>query len=292
MIVADNILDTIKQRFNFTVDKLPLRGPDNLKTPWYGLFRSDTSEPVGGGSVTDRYTPHTSDDVTALVEAAAPSFGGASRVQCGFSNGHWLAIEPTDQHRLAVFGTQDNVFPRLVIQAPYGGAGSFRASVGYYRDVCRNLSIMRQVSGVSVKIRHTFSLRAKMDELIEDFSRLAGGWQQLTATIQRMEQTQDNMVEFLRAIYPEPTTDSGRAVTMHRSRTEAIFRRLVRERVAVGRPDIPATWMVTGWEAYNAVQGYVQHDSNRRGNPTPVERIMLAANDAAVTRAEALVLAM
>lgn len=291
-IVGEDIIATLRQRYAFSVDKLPLRGPDNLSTPWYGLFRSDTQQPVGGGSVTQRYMPHTTDDVLALVEAAAPTFGGVSQVQCGFRDGHFLAIQPTREHRLSVFGSTDNVWPRLVINAPYGGKGSFRASIGYYRDVCRNLAILRQVSGVSVKIRHTNSLRSKMDELVEDFSRLAGGWEALSAQIQRMEQTQVNMVEFLRAVYGEPNQESGRAVTMHRNRTEAIFRRLVRERQAVGRPDLPSNWMVTGWEAYNAVQGYVQHDSIRRGSPTTMDRVMFAAGDAAVARAEALVLAV
>lgn len=291
-IVGDDIVATLRQRYDFTVDKLPLRGPDNLNTPWYGLFRSDNQQPVGGGSVTQRYMPHTTDDVLALVEAAAPTFGGVSQVQCGFRDGHFLAIQPTREHRLSVFGTTDNVWPRLVINAPYGGNGSFRASIGYYRDACRNLAILRQVSGVSVKIRHTDSLRSKMDELVEDFSRLAGGWEALSAHIQRMEQTQVNMVEFLRAVYGEPNQDTGRSATIHRNRTEAIFRRLVRERQVVGRPDIPDTWMVTGWEAFNAIQGYVQHDATRRGNPTSMDRIMFAANDAAVARAEALVLAV
>lgn len=292
-IVGENIVATIRQRYDFTVDKLPLRGPDNLNTPWYGLFRSDIGQPVGGGSVSERYMPHTTDDIVALVEAAAPTFGGVSQVQCGFRDGHYLAIQPTREHRLSVFGSTDNVWPRLVITAPYGGKGSFRASIGYFRDACRNLAILRQVSGVSVTIRHTNSLRSKMDELVEDFSRLAGGWQALSAHIQQMEQTQVNMVEFLRAVYGEPNQESGRSVTIHRNRTEAIFRRLMRERATVGRPPIQENdWTVTGWEAFNAIQGYAQHDATRRGNPTTMDRIMFAANDAAVARAEALVLAV
>lgn len=291
-IVSDDIVATLRQRYDFTVDKLPLRGPDNLKTPWYGLFRSDTGAAVGGNSVSERYMPHTHDDVLALVEASSSALGGVAQVQCGFRDGHFLSIQPSREQRLSVYGTSDNVWPRIVISAPYGGKGSFRATFAYFRDACRNLAMLRQVSGVSVTIRHTNSLRSKMDELIEDFSRLAGGWEALSAHIQRMEQTQVNMVEFLRAVYGEPNQDSGRAVTIHRNRTEAIFRRLVRERQVVGRPDIPDTWMVTGWEAFNAIQGYVQHDATRRGNPTSMDRIMFAANDAAVARAEALVLAV
>ena len=55
--------------FDFEVMKLPLSGADNHYTPWYGLFRDDTGDYVGSGSISERYVPHTSDDVCALVEA-------------------------------------------------------------------------------------------------------------------------------------------------------------------------------------------------------------------------------
>ena len=60
--------DSVKAAFDFSVDKFPLAGPDGMTTPWYGLFRSDNGRVVGNGSVTDRYVPHSSDDVMALTE--------------------------------------------------------------------------------------------------------------------------------------------------------------------------------------------------------------------------------
>lgn len=291
-VVATDISAHVRQRYNFSVDKFPLSGPDGMRTPYYGLFRSDTGQAVGGGSVSDRYCPHTTTDVQALVDAAATAFEGVASVQCGFRDGHWLAIQPTKEHRLAVYGTADNVFPRVIIDAPYGGKGSFQASVGYYRDACRNLARLRMVGGTSVKIRHTHSLRGRMDELIESFGQLQGAWGNMTEVIQRMEQRRVNMVEFLNAVYGEPDQDSGRSVTIHRNRTEAIFRRLTTERMKTGRPDIQTDWVVSAWEAFNAVQGYVQHDATRRGNPTSIDRIMFAATDAAVLRAEQLALAV
>jgi hypothetical protein len=50
--------------------------------------------------------------------------------------------------------------------------------------------------------------------------------------------------------------------------------------------------MVSGWEAYNAIQGYVQHDATRHGKADEMHRIVLAANDAAVQRAERLAFEM
>ena len=55
--------EKVREAFNFEVMKLPLTGADNHYTPWYGLFRDDTGSYVGSGSISDRYVPHTSDDV-------------------------------------------------------------------------------------------------------------------------------------------------------------------------------------------------------------------------------------
>jgi hypothetical protein len=291
-VIATDISAHVRTRYNFTVDKFPLRGPDGMRTNYYGLFRSDTSESVGGGSVSSRYCPHTTDDVLALVEAASTAFDGVAAVQCGFRDGHWLAVQPTNEHRVQVYGTADHVFPRLIIDAPYGGKGSFQASVGYYRDMCRNLARLQMVGGTTVKIRHTHGLRAQMDELIATFNGLRDGWSNMTTVIHRMEAKPVNMVEFLRSVYGEPDRDSGRSVTIHRNRTEAIFRRLTQERMRSGRPDMGTDWMVSAWEAFNAVQGYTQHDATRRGNPTSLDRIIFAAGDAAVARAEALAIAV
>ena len=42
-----NAIESVREAFDFTVEKFPLSGPDGLKTPFYGLFRSDNSKLVG-----------------------------------------------------------------------------------------------------------------------------------------------------------------------------------------------------------------------------------------------------
>lgn len=290
-MLSGDIVGKVQDAFNFSVDKFPLAGPDGLRTPWYGLFRSDSNTVVGKGSVTARYQPHQTDDVLALVEASAAAFEGVADVRCYFRNGHYVAVQPTKEHRLSVYGTADNVFPRIIINAGYDGK-SFRASMGYYRDLCRNLSIMRMVSGTNVCIRHTNGLRKRMDDLIQTFSVLKESWATLSGVIESMEARRVNMADFLVALYGEPDSNSRRAVTMHRHRTEAIFSRLYNERLRSGRPALQEGWAVSGWEAYNAVQGYVQWDSRRHGNVSDMARIVMAANDPTVARAEELVMAM
>ena len=285
-----NVADTVRAAFDFSVDKFPLGGPDGMTTPWYGLFRSDTSGVVGKGSVTDRYLPHTTDDVVALSEAANEVFDDDIKVECHFRDGHYVNITPPDSYRRDLYKQRDNVFPRIMIRAGYDGR-AFGAAIGYYRDLCSNLSMMRSVKSCNVSIRHTRSLRTKMDELIETFAELKNGWKTLTEVITQMNLRTVVMTEFLNSIYGEPDTDSKRAVTVHRNRTEAIFRRLQRERAKSGRPAISQTFEVSAWEAYNAIQGYSQHDSTRKSGATNFDRILLASNDLAVHKAERLALA-
>jgi hypothetical protein len=290
MNAVEQVSVKVREAFNFTVDKFPLSGPDGLKTPWYGLFRSDNGEPVGAGSVTSVYYAHQTDDVAALVEAAAHAFDGEIDCRCYFRNGHYVSVMPTRDYRRTVCGT-DAVWPRLMIRAGYD-AKAFHASVGYYRDLCKNLSIMKMVKGTSVSIRHTGGLRDRMDDLLNDFRSLKEGWTTLTNVIAEMENRKVRMADFVRAVYGEPEEGaSHRTVTTHRRRTEKIFRRLRRESLNSGRGDINDQFEVSAWMAFNAIQGYVQHDMTRHGNPSEWSRVLSSLSDPAVVEAERLALA-
>ena len=294
MTIASSIVTKVSDTFNFNVSKLPLSGPDNLRTPFYGLFRSDTGAVVNDRSVSSRYVPHQTDDVIALVEASGHAFeDGIADVRCYFNSGHFVSVKPTREYRESIFGDKDNIFPRITISAGYDGK-SFRANMGFYRDLCDNMSMMSLVNGTSVCIRHTSGLRAKMNELIETFSVLKNSWSNLTDVIHRMENQQVALNQFVRDVYGEPS-EGKRGRTMAENRIEAIFRRVMRERLASGRPEVDTTnWMVSAWEAYNSVQGYVQHDAirhSRNGSITGMGRIVAAQTDPAVRRAESVAMA-
>jgi hypothetical protein len=163
--------------------------------------------------------------------------------------------------------------------------------MGYYRDLCQNLAMLESVTGTSVKIRHTKSLRPKMNDLIQTFDNLKNGWSNLTETIEHLQSREVQLSEFLIDVYGTPEEDSKRSVTIHRNRIEAIFRRVTRERWASGRPAMNG-FVVSAWEAYNAVQGYTQHDASRKGNATSFDRILLASRDKNVKMAESLLLSV
>lgn len=280
------IRETLVEAFPFTVDKFPLSGPDGMQTPHYGLFRSDTSTNVGN-AVGSGYTPHTLDDVATLTEAALAGFGSGNaspRMHCHWRDGHHVTIAPSDEHRQAIYGTKDNIFPRFIVSAGYGGT-AFSASLGLYRDCCRNLAMLEPAGEhVSTKIRHTHSLRPRIAELVATFQRLAGKWSGIVDTARRLDDVEIELADFVSEVFPLANDASRRSNTNARNRTNAIARRIYRERQATDRP-LGNLVHTTAWEAFNGVQGYVQHDMRRRGRPTDIDRAITALDDVAVTRA-------
>ncbi len=287
---TDNALETVQNTFNFSVDKFPLYGPDNMPTPHFGLFRSDNSECVGK-SVSARYVPHNTDDILAITEAAAEAFEGDTDVRCHFRNGHFVEFAPSKQDRIDMFNIAggDNIFPRFMVNGGYDGRG-FKAEIGFYRDMCKNLAMMKSVESFSRSIRHTSGLRGQMDELIGAFSMLKESWYDLTAMLKQMTQHTVDMRDFLNEIYPEPAEDAGkRAVTVHKNRTERILERLSGE---MRRSHVDFDLRnPNAWLAYNAVQGYEQHDATRRASfNNDFDRVLKAGNSQAVRKAEKIAL--
>ena len=302
-VQAEDVSSSVREAFNFDVEKYPLSavmGTEILPTDQDGRFRSDTGYLKGVKSVSPRYVPHTTDDVCALGDAAGEAFDGEIECKTHFRNGHYVSIQPTKADRLNVYesGT-DNVWPRMMLAFGYDGKAAV-AHMGYYRDACATLAMMRKVNGTSVSIRHTSGLRSHMDSLIATFNTLKNSWGTLTNVIEQLESTEVRMTDFLNEIYGQPTPEqlalaatgqAVRAVTTHENRTEAIWKRLNRERVLTGRPQL--TNMVSAWEAYNAIQGFVQHDAQaKEGFKGEFDRILRASNDATVRKAETMVLDM
>lgn len=287
MTTLVSCVDVVRNAFNFTVDKLRLSGPDGFTTPYYGLFKSDTNECLN--AVTAKYHPHTTDDVVVLVEAAQAAFDDSVSVQCHWRNGHNVIIQPNAEHRRAVYGTADNIFPRMFINAGYNDR-PFNAGLGMHRDACLNLMRLKMVSGTSVSIRHTQSLRPRLNELIDVFSGLKEGWKSVTEVVAEMESRQVSLVSFLDAVYPLAADATPRSVTIHRNRTEEIVRRVQAECWRTGRV-FGQDFMVSRWMAYNSVNGYVQHvqRANKLGR---MDQVLASLEDAAVDRAEAVALAV
>ena len=289
---ASEIAAQVQESFDFSVDKFRLSGPEGMKTDLFGLFRSDNCEHVGR-ACKKGYVPHQTEDIVALAEAAQEAFDGDIEVECHFRDGHYVDIQPTAEKRVSVYGTADNIWPRVILRAGYDGR-AFKATMGYFRDACENLAMLQTVKEATVSIRHSRNLRGQMDSLIDSFSELKNGWSDITDVVAIMEQKRVNMLDFMKELYGEPDESSKNAMTRHQNRTEAIFLRLQNEQRKTGRQLMTSSnnWEVSGWEAYNAIQGYVQHDApGRQSHSGMFDRILRAASDKAVLEAERMLVA-
>jgi len=302
-ISTSDVSSEIRAAFNFSVDKFPLFGPERMLTDQYGLFRSDSGYIEGIKSISGRYVPHTTDDVCALVEAASEAFDGEIECKTHFSKGHYVSVNPTKADRVSIFGTADNIFPRIIIRGGFDGKG-FKATMGYYRDTCKNLAMLRKVSGCTETIRHTSGLRSRMDLLIAKFEELKNGWENLVDIAHQMQSREVNLADFVNETFADrrPSVeevalfDTGklvRGVTTWTKMTKDIMNRVIDERKATERDDFKKgeDKIVSAWEAFNAVQGYVQHDAqSKTGFKSDFARILRAANDKHVSIAEEIAL--
>tara|TARA_Y100000385_G_scaffold257532_1_gene284806 strand:+ start:8461 stop:9378 length:918 start_codon:yes stop_codon:yes gene_type:complete len=298
-VSSSDVSAAVRSSFDFTVDKFPLFGPDNMSTDQYGLFRSDTGYLTGVKSISKQYVPHTTDDVCALVEAASTAFDGSLDLKCHWRNGHYVSITPTLEQRRSVYGTADAIWPRIMLRGGFDGKG-FKATMGYWRDLCLNMSMLETVESTSVSIRHSSNLRMKMDELIQTFEGLKTGWDNLTEVAANMQSRTVNRLDYVREVFADrmPSQDQLnllalnpnakiRAIKTWENMLKAMQDRLdsesIRSNRAVGRQEISA------WEAFNMVQGYVQHDAQAKtGFKDQFSRILRAANDRHVKRAAQL----
>ena len=283
------IATAVSEAFPFSVDKFPLSGPDAMKSPHYGLFRSDNSE-CTGRAVKKGYVPHQTGDVIALVQAAQTVFdSGECSVKCHWRDGHYVSVAPSNDVRKEMYGGKDAVFPRIIIRAGYDGQ-AFKATLGLFRDACRNLEMLRNVGGTTTTIRHNSNLPDKMEELVAQFSTLEGGWDSVQKYIDRMTEERVLLSSFLEHLYPTPAENaSGNTQTRHRNTIELIVRRVIKEQRELGIPTDGQTmkdFKVDAWMAWNGVQGYVQHDKSRKGENTgDFRRALLAAEDKVVISA-------
>jgi hypothetical protein len=298
---------SVRDAFNFDVDKFPLYGPDNMSTDQYGLFRSDTGYIEGVKSISSRYVPHSTDDVCALVEAAADSlFDGEVECQTHWNRGHYVSIKPTQDRRVSIYGTKDNIFPAVIIRGGFDGKG-FHGTMGLFRDACQNLQMLRKVAGANVSIRHTSGLRDRMNYLLDTFGQLEEGWQNTIVAAQTMQDRTVNFEQFVAEVYERKApTESDfqasendpeakiRSVTVWKKRIEAITKRVKHElqstRDTTIAPNKPVG-EVSSWLAFNAIQGYIQHDAqSKKGFKGDFARIIRASEDTEVRIAEQLAL--
>lgn len=274
------------------VSKLPMTGPEGLRTPHYGLFL-DGGDCVGV-AVRKGYEPHTRDDVKAMSEVAHEAFDGVPvTISTDFRDGHYVSISPTDAYRRSIINSKDSIWPAFNLKAGYDGS-AFDAGLWYNRDACSNLAEIRGTDRKARrKIRHTIGLRGKMDELLVTFRSIIHEWEELCEVAETMERREMSTANFMRSMFPNIERDEGAARTIAENRISAIINRIAKEREYLGHRGFGAKALevATAWELYNGVQGYCQHDKGRRSKRSDYGKALAAAADADVKKALTLALA-
>lgn len=269
-----------------SVEKFPLFGPDNERTQHYGLRRTDNGEWLSQTFQKD-YVPHTPQQVADCIRAAAIAFDSKCRVNTWFKEGHHVSITAGKAHRVKVAG--HGLFPTLILRAGYDGR-SFAGMLAMQYDRCQNLMMLGRVGrGASAKIRHSAKMVGGIDNLIGQFTAVTSHWETILETVGKMEISEVTLGEYLAAVDPKKDNESSNTQGRRERRWERIMQRATNE---AGRGFVGPQSTVSVWDAYNAVQGYVQHDATRHGNPTDAARAFGALSSQLVARAEREALAI
>ena len=291
-----NIVDQIKQKFPSSVKKVPLmvadpEFPRSIDTGMYGLYaydyQSNAYVQCCPHSVSKKYRPHQLSDIIAMVESVSSVWGDVVLDKCRWRYGHHLSLTPSREARVEI-KKNDGIFPRIIIDAPYDGV--FRASVGFHRDLCNNMAMMSSVQSTTVTIRHTARLDEHMQELIGKFSNLKLAWSSVLSACHEMDSRIVNLKDVLEAALGPRPVEEGRSLNSWVKKASKIQEIAARETYQLTGESYRSDQM-TGWMAFNAVQGYMQHHTRRQGQPTTDARAFMALNDDVVRRAEAYILA-
>jgi hypothetical protein len=127
-------------------------------------------------------------------------------------------------------------------------------------------------------------------KLTETFEKLGESWEKVSKYALAMEKKSVKLSSLLTEVFGEPEKETGRGATIHKNRTELIVNRVLLERSLSNREQINVNeGEISLWEAYNAVQGYIQHDSCRHGNQTEMSRIVSSFSSIHLNKVESIV---
>ena len=269
-MILERAMKRINEAFPFEVYKAPLKhhvfGESSRvnDTKYYGLFRDDNNEQVSDKSVSESYVPHTTADVRAIVEQAIKVFdphdGCLDHINAWFNKGHYVCIAPSTDYRKRMH-RYDHVYPRAHVYAGLGGLSSVRIRIGWWREKCGNLAMPRLVDGISLNIRHSKSLPDKLLEIKR--SNLFEGWSKMRTHMDKMQDNRFNFKDAMHTIFGEAIPRRQRS---YEARMNAIASRIMREKRQVDHVgEIQGMEYISGWELYNGVQGYYQHDAPMKG---------------------------
>lgn len=285
---VDNHLNMV---FDFEVRKRALYDGDMQQTPHYGLERTDTRTFLPN-TFKEGYVPHTLDHVKNLVRAYHSAVGGIGDVRCAWDNAHVIILRPPQGHSVVINGY--TVEPMMMLRAGYD-ATAVVSRLGLFNYLCMNgLFNLNKDKSMTTSINHNAMLHGRIDELVRSIEGLSHRVQDALDTVRQAVRTQVSLADFIRTVYPINPDASKRTLQNYEDRVEMIIMRLIRERAARGleTPDcFGGNFKTSAFEAYNAVQGYEQHDARRKDVRNTTDRMVRAVDNRAVRKAASLAFA-
>lgn len=259
----------------------------------FGCFRSDTWQEIGG-TVKKNYVPPTRAQLISLAMAATEAFEGAPvEVSAAiFRNGYYTTIQPTKEWRVEI-AEGDTVFPVLTAQMQFGGTGRDLINLGCQRDMCANLQMMRSVAQWNQRIRHSSDHGNFMEQAINDCSKLAQNFENFIETMKMLNDSKIDFGELINVVFHQRLASiKGDKLPKQTARTfRAIQNRYNAEAEKLGDRLLTSTnTEANAWLAYNAVQGYFQHDANHRVASNKYEQALVANSKMEVETAEKFLL--
>jgi len=297
MTVLPIAIESQLDKFPRHIIKQPLFGPNGEETGYYGLF-TETGKPVGRGSVTERYIPHQLHHLRPIIKSVLglPGFHNP-KVKARWKEGHYVRIRPDDKYRREIV-KGDSVWPQLDLWFGLGGLPA-RGRLPLQRDACSNLMMVRNSSEINFSIKHTKSLETRIATIQDQFYDIVAKWDEVVDHCRNMHAKRINLKHLLAEIYPAPKSEAKQSTTKHNDKISAIWSRVMREshKLNLETPSL-ANPVTTGWMAFNAIQGYRQHDVTRNGEKgmtseqKEFNRSVSVLEDSTVQRAEELILSM
>lgn len=166
---------------NWTVNKLPLYGPDGQRTSSYGIFRNDSNAHLG--TVKSRYAPYQNYEMAETIIDACSEVGIQASKGGMFDGGCKVYLQAAlpdvviDRSPLKRFITSLN---------SHDGTSSIGFGSTSTNIICMNTFHMAYRDGAMTKFRHTESAAERIRQAVKAIKQTIDGDQRLMDSFSRM----------------------------------------------------------------------------------------------------------
>lgn len=277
--VAD-VMDVLEVKFPHTTidnlydsqgNKLPIKGVFYRDQEEARLFGSNDRLVVYHSKGEDYYFQSREDAIDQAIMAfqSVKAMGGdAIEMVATFNKGYSVSFTQKIERKDRKFMFEnDIIFPTYNFNFSYDSVS--RGGGGCDRFCCSNLITTTRVAGFSFSFRHTKNAGERMIAIQAGIADIANNWGAFLQHCEMMGKKSVNLLDVYSRVWGDKPGKEGRKLTVWNDRLGDMQTRLNRESSLLGLS--PAN----GWLVFNAVQGYLQHDTTRK-----VDNVLVRADQA------------